>query len=432
MWDDEEDVSNNVKNSAFSDTSDSDAASDQGFDDMFGGSTSATKKSSPKVASWSDEEGGDDAAADTKGAKAAWDDDSDDDSDLKEDWDADSDEEAEKRRAAADAASAKQQPGVGAKPKAIVHKKKKMKLILEAKKKASTYQDEEDPDEDPQERKKRIAEQQQKHEAALAEDLFGISSDSDDDDPDFSGDDIDRSANTGDPGFMAADGDFDELGEIGGPKVQMLDLKSVRIRGKEEIDKVATAIVEALKPYRENAPYTELVVGMVKALGDKIEAETIQSAVRLLNGMSNEKQSRNRVMKGRKAPKRAEVPATPKAELAARAKTKQKQVEFWLFSPQYKEDYERMGALVAEGVKIFLRNSHYGALVAELIRSMCAHLEPDEIRKVVSPLNKMANDKLEAAKPKKKASGKATLSGGGGKRDDAMRSYDDTMDNHDY
>ncbi|MDP2439527.1 MAG: hypothetical protein Q8P67_27580, partial [archaeon] len=248
-----------------------------------------------------------------------------------------------------------------------------------------------------------------------------------DDDDDDSGDGIDRSATTGDPDFMAADMDFDDMGAMGGPKVETLDLRSIKLKGKPEIDKIVAAISEILSPYRNNLPFFNVPVAMVVALAD---AEGINATVSELNRMSREKAARIKVMKGRKAPKRADVKAAPKTASSSSAKPRgpQKPIDFWTYTPVYLEDYEKWGGLIADGLRLFSRSSNYNQLILALTRDWCSHLEPDEIRRVVQPLNRRANDMLEATKPKKKVSTKASLVGASGKRgDDGMKTYDEAF-----
>jgi hypothetical protein len=63
------------------------------------------------------------------------------------------------------------------------------------------------------------------------------------------------------------------------------------------------------------------------------------------------------------------------------------------------------------------------------LRDLCSHLEPEEIRPIIQQLNRISNEKLEKAKPKKKASTKASLAGASVKQ--GIRSFDGALDRGD-
>lgn len=423
-WDDEDDSSEDAgKNNV-------DEAWDAVSDEEEEAAKPAAKKDGSEsddsldnqIGDWDDDGG----VVEETNPKEDWEDDSDDDAGAKAassvpvaNWDADSDEEI--------VVGQPQQPGVAAVRKKIINKKKKHKFLQLADK-VDVIEDE---DEDPAARKKRMQEEQQKSDLKAAEDLFGGCSDSDSDDgldDAFAERDFDRNANTGDPNFMAADFDEEELGGLtGGPSFQKLNFETIRLKEKADIDKVSKSLSDMLALYKENAPFVNILVSIVKSLGEKIDNEAVSQAVSALRRLSSDKdQKAKATRRSAKKKKRVEVPSVPKSELAARSKAKPPK-DFWSFSPRYKEDYDVYGEMIGRGLATFYRSKNFPALISTILRDLAAHLEPEEIRNIINPLNRIGEDKRQAAAPKKKAPSKPAI-GGAGKGGDQVNSRYDEYD----
>ncbi|KAF8787871.1 Eukaryotic translation initiation factor 3 like protein [Argiope bruennichi] len=87
-------------------------------------------------------------------------------------------------------------------------------------------------------------------------------------------------------------------------------------------------------------------------------------------------------------------------------------------NPSSKEDFDNYRKLLVEKITQSESSPHFIIFLEDLCRDLCINLSPDDIKKITSALNALANEKVKAQKAKagkKKSSKKASLNIG---RDD--------------
>jgi Translation initiation factor eIF3 subunit len=95
-------------------------------------------------------------------------------------------------------------------------------------------------------------------------------------------------------------------------------------------------------------------------------------------------------------------------------------VDLHSIKPRRREEFEKLAALTADVIRPHSRSRHFGHFVSTLIRDLSDSMQPEEIKQVISTLNRLANEKIQAQRGRKKTSKRPTLRQVGKGADDAI------------